>query len=183
MSSKVIQAFWINLGFDKASASDSHTDLETNSNPSSYTELTATFKGQKPRIRGLRLCLQIQTIFSKRSSGFSVRGHTGLDYSRLCTLCIERTSGLWFSIRALPGLLVGAHSGSSSLPANQGHFTHKTEGPWPLQSKSSHWSKGRRPSKFQVPASLIPGLHKNVFSGFRKERKMDVLQTSSILYV
>ena len=28
------------------------------------------------------------------------------------------------------------------------HFTHKTEGPWPLQSKSSHWLKGQRPSKF-----------------------------------
>ena len=29
----------------------------------------------------------------------------------------------------------------------KGQFTHKTEGTWPLQSKSSHWSKGRRPSK------------------------------------
>ena len=29
-----------------------------------------------------------------------------------------------------------------------GHFTHKAEGPWPLPSKSSHWSKGRGPSKF-----------------------------------
>ena len=32
------------------------------------------------------------------------------------------------------------------LAHTQGHFTHKTEGPWPLQSKSSHWSKGRRPT-------------------------------------
>ena len=31
---------------------------------------------------------------------------------------------------------------------SKGHFTHKTEGPWPLQSKSSHWSKVHRPSKF-----------------------------------
>ena len=30
----------------------------------------------------------------------------------------------------------------------KGHFTHKTEDPWPLQSKSFHSSKGRRPSKF-----------------------------------
>ena len=29
----------------------------------------------------------------------------------------------------------------------EGHFTHKTEGPWPLQFKSSHWSKGQRQSK------------------------------------
>ena len=27
----------------------------------------------------------------------------------------------------------------------KGHFTHKAESPWPLQTKSSHWLKGRRP--------------------------------------
>ena len=34
------------------------------------------------------------------------------------------------------------------IKENKGHFTHKSEDPWPLQSKSSHWSKGWRPSKF-----------------------------------
>jgi hypothetical protein len=30
----------------------------------------------------------------------------------------------------------------------KGHFTHETEGPWPLHSKISHWLKMLRPSKF-----------------------------------
>ena len=31
---------------------------------------------------------------------------------------------------------------------SKGQFTHKIEGPWPLQSKSSHWLKGQNPFKF-----------------------------------
>ena len=31
---------------------------------------------------------------------------------------------------------------------NKGHFTHKTEGPWPLHSKHSHWWKRQSQSKF-----------------------------------
>ena len=30
----------------------------------------------------------------------------------------------------------------------KGHFTHKIEGPWPLQCKSSHWLKGTNHLKF-----------------------------------
>ena len=41
-------------------------------------------------------------------------------------------------------------------------FTHITEGPWPLQSKSSHWSKGQRPSKFASHTRLKTPVYCNL---------------------
>ena len=61
----------------------------------------------------------------------------------------------WPAPLSVSGLLRPLHKWAKSCDLvmvrtldSQGHFTHKTEGPWPLQSKSFHWSKGRRPSKF-----------------------------------
>ena len=41
-------------------------------------------------------------------------------------------------------------------------FTHITEGPWPLQYKSSHWLKGQRPSKFASHTRLKAHVYCNL---------------------
>ena len=44
-------------------------------------------------------------------------------------------------------LELGGRERESAREANS-HFTHETEGPWPLHSKISHWSKRSNSSKF-----------------------------------
>ena len=55
----------------------------------------------------------------------------------------------WWTMIGLQSMLVIGH-GQFTISIeqdNQGEFTHETEGPWPLHSKISHWSKRSRPSE------------------------------------
>ena len=92
------------------------------------------------------------------------------------TLVLE---GLWLPKTAFPTSMV------RPLDESHGHFTHKTEGPWPLHS---HWPKGQRPSKFTSHTKVKASRPKEDFMAEKSTRSptwrtMDKVSWSSEIYV